>query len=517
MFLGLFAGSIAQAAAVMATAYLALRVLSGETTQGLMAGLAAVAIAAALLNVSIRRGSESFAQSFVHEVRIAFFGHVMCAPADGKSMRYGLVMTRVVNDFSAIKLWLSDGLVTLAVALAAFVTVLGFLALSVPGAVVPMGIAFGTSAALAALCLLPLHHAITALRRERGRLASKASMALNGRLSFLAFGRYGAVLRSLERRSGKLRDHSRARAGWSGAMRAAGDLFLPAFALAGLAMTFVPLPAEWLGLTVFAAGFLAAQFSGLARAADCFLAHRIATQRLRAAFARPALRLDDDGAKLKRKTGGRGLRVAGACLEGDDEDAVLAVEPGALALVCGSNDAEVGQLATAIAGLSRLPGCSISLDGRTIDDTSRRDWLRNVALLSPALPLVNGTVVRNIALGGPSEIADDDLVRFALSFGLSREQLEQDIREDTSLPGETLAAIAAARCILRRPSLAAVHYDGLASMKSVLGAFLAHARERGMTVVVATAEPLMMEAVLGERGDADVHRMRPSGTEKRRP
>lgn len=509
MFLGLFAGGIAQAAAAMAAAWLALRILSGETLQGTAPALAAVALVAALLNILIRRGSEVFAQSFVHELRMAFFGHVMRAPADGKSMRYGLVMTRIVNDFSAIKLWLSDGLVTLAIAVAAFATVFAFLALVVPGAVVPMGIAFGTGAALTVLCILPLHRAITALRRERGRLASKASMALNGRLSFLAFGRYGSVMRSLERRSQWLRDHSRARASWSGAMRATGDLFLPAFALAGLAVasasTAIQLPAESLGLVVFAAGFLAAQFSGLSRAADCFLAHRIATARLRSAFPRPALQLNNEGAKMRRRKGGRGLQATGACLSDSGTDMVLAVNPGSVALACTTDDAKAGQLAMAIAGLVEVPDCSISLDGQDINDTSRRDWLRSVALLSPALPLVNGTVARNMALGQPTDQAESELIRVAASFGLDEDVLGQEIREDTNLPAETLAAIAAARSILRGPSLIVVHHDTLLRARAALTTLLELASMRGTTVLVVTADLLLAEAVLQDWPNAEIH------------
>ena len=93
---GLLAIGVLQALAAIAAVGAAARLLtqSGPLPFLLAAAATAGAVAVIALRVLQRRIAEQFALAYVRELRLALVSHVLRMPADGKSLRFGSVMTR---------------------------------------------------------------------------------------------------------------------------------------------------------------------------------------------------------------------------------------------------------------------------------------------------------------------------------------------------------------------------------------------------------------------------------------
>ena len=170
----------------------------------LVAAVLAGAAGIIALRIVQRRLSEGFALDYVKDLRVALISHVIRMRIDTKPMRFGLIMTRLVNDMSAIKLWLASGLVSIIVAGSVLLTIAAYLAVSKPGVLLALVPAIGFWLVCILICIRPLNGRIRESRRLRGKLAAKSGGLVSGRLSLLLFGRHGPATRSVERHSMRL-------------------------------------------------------------------------------------------------------------------------------------------------------------------------------------------------------------------------------------------------------------------------------------------------------------------------
>ncbi|MEM8796297.1 MAG: ABC transporter ATP-binding protein [Pseudomonadota bacterium] len=487
---GLCAMGVFQAVAAIVSATAGIRLLTdGETAKD--ANVLVLSIGVLLLfgvQVLQRRWSERFALSYVNDLRLTFMSHVLRAPADEKSMRYGLVMTRVTNDFSAVKLWLSDGLVTLLVALAVCATIFSYLILAIPGAAAALGVGIAAWLALGLMCFIPLYRAIRKARRARGRVASRASILLNGRLAFFTHGRTGASLRTIERRANDLSQALVQRATFSGILRSSSGFVFPIMVVALLfgffSVNAVRLHPEQLGVLIMALGLAVSQLGLAARAADYFLASRIALKRLKTILERPAIALSDKDRSLQRTGKGRGLEVRGLTIDDQEPPVSFSARAGEVVSLPDLPPETASGLLKTIAGLAKPKGGAVLLDGLALEDVKRRDWLRAVSYVSPAIPLVAGTVLQNIKLGAASSVSDKEYKHLFDRFALSIDSLSSILREDTKLDRQMALKIRLLRALVRRPSVVLVDDPDLMDHSPVLSAFLAELERHGITGLV---------------------------------
>lgn len=476
-----------QAVAAIVSATAGIRLLTeGETAKDM--NLVVLSVGVLLLfgiRVLQRRWSEHFALSYVNDLRLTFMSHVLRAPADEKSMRYGLVMTRVTNDFSAVKLWLSDGLVALLVALAVCATIFAYLILAIPGAATALGFGIAVWLSIGLACFIPLYRAIRKARRARGRVASKASILLNGRLAFLTHGRTGASLRAIERRSNELAHALVQRATFSGVLRSSSDFVFPimvvALAFGISSANSFNLDREQLGVLIMALGLAVSQLSIAARAADYFLASRIALKRLKTILARPAIALSNTEKSLQRTGKGRDLEVRGLTIDDQETPFSLSACAGEIVSLPDLPSEKASGVLKAIAGLAKPTGGVVLLDGLALEDVKRRDWLRAVSYVSPTIPLVAGTVLQNIKLGAASSVSDREYQRLFDRFALGVETLSSVMREDTKLDRQMALKVRVLRALVRRPSVVLVDDPDLMNHSPILSTFLAELERRGIT------------------------------------
>ncbi|MCR9137342.1 MAG: ABC transporter ATP-binding protein/permease [Alphaproteobacteria bacterium] len=484
----LLAIGLFQAMAAIAAALAAVRFLTEpEAADGVMIGIVfGGAITVVALRILQRRLAEQFALAYVKELRLALMSHVLRMPVDGDTLRFGLVMTRVVNDFSSVRLWLASGLVATLVAGSVLGTLCLYLALTQMSALAALIPALGLWLGILLIFWEPLNRQVVESRRRRGRIAATAGSILNGRVTYLAFGRHGQLMRKLSRQTDKMNRALIARATLSGLLRSHSDLVLPVTAVClGLATAGGGASdPETLGLMILVTGIVITQLNAVAMAVEYRLANNIAVARLKTIFDRPTMALSSGTNRLKRTGRGRSLDLDGLVMPGGS-DISFKVKAGDQAQLTGLSAEETRVVFLRIAGLSDDPSGAVCLDGAPSTTFSRRDWWRSVCLVSRSLPSISGTLLNSVALGNHSRIAAGERERICRRLGLTPAILDQNMREGDHPAIQTAAAIRAVRCLLRGASVVLVDDPDLLGNREQLGSFLEELALLGTTVLLS--------------------------------
>lgn len=489
---GLAALGVLQAVAALGMAIAGSRLLTDPSASVAVSfGVGGGAVGLVLLRVLQRRFAEAFALGYVAELRAAFMSHVIRQPVDSAGLRFGLIMTRVVNDLTAIKLWLASGLVAGLVAVAVLMTIAVYFWATDPALAFALLPALVLWCVCVGACVRPLNSRIRESRRQRGRIAAFAGGLLSARLTLLINGRHGASMRSLSRRVTRMNTALIGRATYSGVLRSAGDLIFPAVAL-GLGLGLLgfergSIDAERLGVLVIATGVIATHASAMALAVEYRLAHAIAMIRLTAVMRRPALALEKGQARLKRKAGGRRLAVNDVRLSKENETISFVAEPGDEVALVSASKQRLTELARTIVRLTELHDGRLSIDGIASADVSRRDWWRAVTLVSPELRAPPATLGDNIGLGAPSHLGVNERCRVAARFNLPPDLLLDRIREDAPPQGKRAIAIRAARAVLRQASIVLVDDPELIEAQDLFTVFRDELESAGVTLLVTQA------------------------------
>ncbi|WP_136658863.1 ABC transporter transmembrane domain-containing protein [Nitratireductor sp. XY-223] len=496
---GLACIGFVQAGAALAIAVAGSRALTdaGDPSDRLwlVGAVVAATFALILMRVLQRRFAEAFALGYVTELRVAFMSHVIRIPADSRQMRQGLVMTRVVNDLSAIKLWLAGGLVSIVVAAATLSAVAAMLAVYQPALAIALAIAFAVWCIPVALCLKPLERTIRESRRQRGRIAARAATVLGARLTLLGFGRHGATVRGIEKKSWRLNAALVGRATYSGFLRSSGDLIFPAVVLSAIAGRLVfetgLVDAVSLGVLVVMAGLMATHLGAVALGLEYRLAHKVALARLQSVMDVPAID-PDAGQRIVRQSGGKSVEVRSLPLDPGARPVTFLAGAGEAVALDGLAADEAADLVLKLARLKRTPAGTVFLDGRDATELRARNWWRDVSVVSPDLPLIRASVSANGRLGARAGIDETERRRVFSRFGLSPEHEAMAVGEGDMGPGVPSAALRAARAVLRRSAVVVVADAELIAQEQMFDAFLDELRLNKATVIVATRMPVAL-------------------------
>lgn len=479
---------VLQATAALLLAVAGSRLLTGGTArfspEELAAAIAIGTVSLIGLRILQRRWSEDLALTYVTDLRLALMSHVLRTPVNVRSMRLGLVMTRIVNDLTAIKLWIANGLIASLVAAALLGTLLIYLLIMEP----VLAAALAPGLLLWGLCLLvslrPLLSRIRESRRRRGNIAALAGGQLSARLALLTHGALTRSLTRLRKKSMKMNRALVGRATYSGLLRSSSDLVFPVIALTlGLGLLSFdadPLSAYRLGFFFLLLGIVIVQLNALSMAVEYRLAHTVALARLREVFAQSVIEPGSGPERqLTRKAGGRHLKLRHLNLSPATPSFSLDIRAGQAAVLTDLSPEEINRLFAQIAGLSQLQAGRILLDGEDQSQTPPRDWWRCVTVISDALPLIPGTVGENATLGTPSAKDRPAREKILELFGLSPDIAARRISETEPPSPAIAAAIRATRGILRQANVVLVdeavqrqlHDDGrLAALHESLAA-----------------------------------------------
>ncbi|MFP5335326.1 MAG: ATP-binding cassette domain-containing protein [Actinomycetes bacterium] len=414
----LVANGLAQAVAALASAVALGRgfeaLTTGPARPPAAATAAAVAVAAGLA-VALLRGAElvtaeRLGQDYVHETRMRLVDALLSADSrDLRRRSTGGSALRFTGDLTALRTWVSRGVARQAVAVPVLVVVLGGLTVLSPGlGLVAAAVSVATLAGLAATGP-SLRDANRLARRRRTRVAAEITERITAVAAVQALGGAPRERARAQRHSQALVEAMLLRAHRMGRVRALTEA--GAGSAAGLLLLTAAMTGAGGGAVVTAVmvvAFLATPLRDLGRVAEYRAAAQVARQRAVEVLARPRSAASRGTAPAPAPARGR-LELRGLVVRGSQQPVDAVVEPGQVVAVTGPNGAGKSTLLETVAGLVTPVQGRVVLDGcdlTTLSPQARREVL---GIVSPAVPLMRGTVRRNLRYRVPS--ADDDQVR----------------------------------------------------------------------------------------------------------
>jgi ABC-type multidrug transport system fused ATPase/permease subunit len=463
----LLLNGLGQVGAAFAIAWLVRHALEGLRMGGaswpLMAGLFASGGAILGLRVLERVDAERLGQDYVMKVRLRIFDQIAAMPSRTEhAERFGLTMTRLVNDLNALKNWVSTGVARMAVASVSLVGTLGVLtwfdplAAAIAGVIVLLCVGLG-------LGLTPiLRGHVRESRRRRGRLAGNLGEKVLAADTVQHFGRTERERRALRVQSRRLVDALVRRMRVSGILRSLPDAALP-LAVAGLIglvswdVAANRVAGGDLVVTLLLLGMIMASLRDVALAWDYRLSYEEGRRRIESILAAPRVRESRRAVDLEG-TGPLALEFRDVHVVGVLEGISVRAEAGERVLVTGATGSGKSTLVALAARLFDPDQGRILLAGRRLRRLSLVSLHRAVQLVSPVLPLLRGSVAENLAYGlgeGDAERVETAAALCGLEEStLLPQGMATRIRErGQNLPDGLRARIALARAIAASPRL----------------------------------------------------------------
>jgi ABC-type multidrug transport system fused ATPase/permease subunit len=398
---------------------------AGLPAPALAAVLIAAYLAIAALRMHERVVAERLGQSYVGTVRLALFDRLGRLPPRVIHARSrGGHLLRFVGDLSALRQWVSLGLARMLVAGVALVATLAVLAwISVPIATAVACVLVLVTAGI--LALGPgIRAAAREARRRRARLAGNVNELIGAMGTVQVFGQLGRERSRLSRQSRRLRTAMVQRARWLGALRAvteAGAGFATVAVLAAGAFgvgTGTTTPgAVVAAMTVL--GLWLPMLRDLSRAHEYWNGYVVARENI-------VRVMDDDaqGAALLRgrdrlRAGAGELRLEELSVGRELRSVSARALPGQRVALVGGNGAGKSTLLAVVARLLDADEGRVLIDGVDIESCRLNAVRRAVGLVGPDLPLLRGSLERNLRYRDP-DASPQQLARVMALTGVDR-------------------------------------------------------------------------------------------------
>jgi ABC-type multidrug transport system fused ATPase/permease subunit len=411
LLLKLIGNGFAQAAVAVAIALLVRRVFDQWINGGSLlpswqdaataATLIALAIAAAALRVRERIDAERLGQDYAYRVRLALFDHLSrLAPRALQQRSRGGHLLRFIGDLTALRQWVSLGMARLSVAAIIACFALGALAwVSTPLAIaVALVLLCGAGAAL--LTGRGMRSTVSESRRRRAVLAANINEKIAAMSVVQAFGQERREHRRLARQSRKLRHAMINRARVSGYLRGITE------ATNGIALALVLImgavvvnQGQTSAGSVVAAlailGMLTPALRELGRVHEYWYAYQVARKKIASFMAIEPLMAESPGApELPVANGDISLRSIR--LDGVFDNLEASAPGGSMVAVVGDNGVGKSSLFNLISRMHLPDAGEVLVDGGDLRDYSLSSIRRRIGMVSPDLPLLRGSIERNV-------------------------------------------------------------------------------------------------------------------------
>lgn len=411
--------------------------------------------------------AEKLAQGYLAELRLALFDRLLGSPTrrlQGK--RRGSMALRFVGELNALRLWLSFGFARVLVGGVSLLGATLALAWLSPGLLWGLLPVLGL-AMLTAVCMgRSLYAQTRSARREVARFAGHVQERITVLAVIQHYGQGTRERQRLERMLGRVRETAELRAVSRGRLRALGE----AGSLAAAAGVLVAALSTGVSAGVAAAiavlGFLSPMLRDLTRAMEYWQGARASWERIavwwaeadEVTMAPPAVVAGEVALNGVRLPGGSGVINA-------------RIGAGSRIALTGANGAGKSNLLNVIAGLVAPDAGQVCIDGTPIDGVWRQRLSGAVALASPDLPLLRGSLEFNLRYQKPDASAEEtawawELCRIgelasALPDGLATKIVE----EGRNLSLGQRQRVLLARALLARPRVLLLdeldsHMDG---------------------------------------------------------
>lgn len=379
--------------------------VAGYAPTTLAVGLVTTASVTVLLKAVSEPLAERLAQSYVHSVRMRLFDHVAGREVWGRDRRtVGVTVLRFTGDASALRLWISKGVAPILVDGVFVACALVVLAVIAPGVGALSAALILLAAAGVALLGRRLRERVRETRRHNGRLAAFINERVTHTAVMQSLGRVAQERRVMRRHS---REYGRAmvcQARLTGAMSATAEACGIGILLIVVTVGLVAGTTwEVLASLLTAANFLGGPLSSLVRVQEHWQRSRVARRRIAEILAAPSPLGRPRGAEPLAHGPGRlelvGLRVNGVL------DASALARPGQRVVVQGPAGAGKSLLLRLIARLQEPDAGEVLLDGQDLARHDPESVRRVIRLASPELPLLRGSVGKNLRYGEPPDAA----------------------------------------------------------------------------------------------------------------
>jgi len=407
----LVANGVAQALGTLATALLVRltfdRLIAApapapaELLPALASGLAAAAGILAWLRIRERVDAERLGQDYIVCVRLALFDR-LCAmdPRTLQRRSRGGVLLRFVGDLTALRQWVSMGVARLLVA--GMATTLAVTALvfvdPVFAAVIGGVLAAGTAASLA--LGRQMRAAVREARRRRTSLAANVSEKIASMAVVQVFGQVPRERRRIDRQSARLSAAMVRRARANGRLRAVVDGTAAAATAALLLVGAGEVGAGRAtagsvvaGLVIV--GLLVPRLREMGRVYEFWQSATVSAEKIASFLDHRAPLADAPGAPELEARAGR-LAFDGVELTGSIVGLSAVAEAGTTVAIVGPNGAGKSSLLSLAARLTDPDRGRVTIDSQDLRDCDPRSIRRIVGMVSPDLPLLRGTIEKNL-------------------------------------------------------------------------------------------------------------------------
>ncbi|RMD63147.1 MAG: ABC transporter ATP-binding protein [Alphaproteobacteria bacterium] len=433
-FVRLCAIALAQAAFAAAAAFLVQNIFDAIAQRGADGGsvtaelralgmLASIGGALAWLRRMERITSESLGQAYVHAVRLALYDHLgRLTPRDLHKRGRGGHLLRFTGDLTALRQWVSLGLARLAVAVIVVSVSLGALIFIDPAIAAAIAASLLLGGGAVTLVGRALGNAMRESRNRRARLATDISERIAVMPVVQMFSQVRRERARIARRSATLRDAMMQRARVIGTLRALTEATLSLAVVGILAVGVYQVGHESARLGAIVAamsvvGMLTPAVRDLGRVYEYWHAYGVAMNRIRSFLEqRPSVPAGS--------TSRHALRDGAGAIQFDDVTfgAVLNrirahAAPGTVIGLTGANGSGKSTLLSLVARLIEPDSGRILIDGCDISECSTRSVRAAIGVVSADLPLMRGTIRRNVCYRHP-KASEDEIARVCALCGV---------------------------------------------------------------------------------------------------
>jgi len=426
-------------------------------------GLCLSVVALAWLRLQENVQAERLGQSYVTEVRSTLFRQLCRLSPRAIRSSHGSIFIRFVGDLSAIRRWISQGLARLAVAGITAVGALGALAFVAPVLALSVSLIISLGALGVLRLGMPMQEAVRTARRRRSRLAANVSSKISAFPVIQIFGQTHRERRRMERDSLRLSEAMIGQAAAAGRLRAITDA-TPVLATAGaLVIGSLQVYGGHISIgTVVAAmsiiGMLTSPLRDLGRTYEYWRTAQVAREKLQSFLRRPlTVQQIPDAVSLPEGPGLLAFRNVG--MNGAITDISIEAAPGSRVAIVGPNGSGKSTLLALAARLFDPDRGHILIDGQDIHSVSFRSLRKAVSMVGPDLPLLRGTVSRNLRYRNP-RVSEEEVERICQSCGIDQvlHELPKGLQTRLSEGGLNLSVgqrqrLALARALIGNPRI----------------------------------------------------------------
>jgi ABC-type multidrug transport system fused ATPase/permease subunit len=374
-------------------------------------GLSGVVFCGALLRWRERIDAEKLGQSYVFDVRLQLFDRLsQLSLRAAQQSSVGAAFLRFAGDLTALRQWVSLGLARLSVATITAVLTLGALAfLNTPLALL-VAFGLGLGAFTAAWTGPAINRKARDVRKRRSRLASNIAEKISQMPTVQANGQVRRERRRVIKQARALQHAMISRAAMIGALRAivqatTGLAAVLVLIFGALLMAKSDISAGVIVAAISVVSFLTPPIRDLGRVFEYWQAARISREKIvRSLNHGPIIIAPRSAPSLLPGLGT--ISFENVCVPGALNNFSASVAPGETIRIAGANGAGKSTLFWLLLRLIDPDSGRITIDGQDISTVRLSSLRRSIALVSADLPLLRGSIKRNILYRCPKANED---------------------------------------------------------------------------------------------------------------